>query len=60
MAIVGNKAINTAVVLNIYLKYQGTLSYKESEKLRLSSLSSSNLKKKGSKFRIKSLLLNNN
>jgi hypothetical protein len=41
----------------MYLKYQGTLSEKESEKQRLKSLSSSNLKKKGSEYGINSLLL---
>ncbi len=42
------------------MKFQGTLNYKESEKLRLSSLSSRNLKNKGSEFEIKSLLLKTN
>ncbi len=42
------------------MKFQGTLSFKESEKLRLSSLSSRNLKNKGSEFEIKSLILKTN
>ena len=47
------------MVLNQYFKYQGSLTDKDLEKQRLNSLSSSNLKKKGSEFCIKLLLLKN-
>jgi dsRNA-specific ribonuclease len=43
LAFVGDSIINTAVIINLYFKYQGGLNEKEFDKRKIATIKSSNL-----------------
>lgn len=57
LAFVGDSMINTAVIMNLYLKSQGGLTEKQFDKDKISLIKSANLERHADQFGLLSLLL---
>jgi dsRNA-specific ribonuclease len=57
LAFVGDSMINTAVIINLYLKFQGGLNEKEFDKRKIATIKSSNLEQHAKDYGLHYLML---